>query len=60
MASSINCTLFFFLKLIYFWLSWVFISAWVFLLIVVTGGHCLVVVLGLLIAVVTLVAEARL
>lgn len=59
MASSINCTFLFF-KIIYLWLSWVFLSAWVSLLIVVTGGHSLVAVLGLLTAAVSLAAEDRL
>ena len=47
-----------FLKIILFsyWLHWVFIAAQAFSLVAASGGHCLVVVRGLLIAVASLVA----
>ena len=55
MQMALFCLLF-----IYFWLCWVFVAAWAFSLVVATGGHSLVAVDGLLIAMASLVAELRL
>ena len=47
----------FFYLLIYFWLRWVFIALQCLSLVAASGGYSPVVVRGLLIAVVSLVAE---
>ena len=43
--------------LLYFWLCWVFMDAYGLSLVVVSGGHSLIAVHGVLVALVSFVAE---
>ena len=57
---AFNTFLIFFNVFISFWLCWVFIAVCGFSLVAVSGDYCLVVVLGILIAVASLAVEHRL